>query len=182
MPDLPDLFQVLNEEEQFCAVVREHFVKAPNEIAAVMACDHALSDERIRYAFNEYKQNLATFSVLLHSANPDHYKRAGALLHALSNAQIVQTIKFESSEEDLAAGYTRVSNGDAEHVLPYVKFYSVYYNQTLAFDLAYKCCAAYEEEPRPYSFDYLHNVCHYLLRQSNLSLDSCFMIFKSLMV
>lgn len=179
---MPDLFETLNDERTFCEFVRKNFVDAPREISAVMACDHTLSEARIRYAFNEYQQNLATFSVLLHSANPDHYKRAGALLHALSNAKIVEAIKFESSPEDLAAGYTRVSNGDAEHILQYVEFYDVYYNQTLAFNLAYKCCAAYEVEPKRYNFDYLHNVSHYLLTQSNLSLDSCFMIFKSLMV
>jgi len=179
---VPDLFETLNDQHKFCEFVREHFVKAPKEISAVMACDHQLSDARIEYAFNEYQQNLATFSVLLHSANPDHYKRAGALLHALSNAKIVEGIKFESSPEDLAAGFTRVTNGDAEQLLPYVEFYQDYYNQTLAFNLAYKCCAAYEANPRDYDFDYLHNVCHYLRLQSNLSLDSCFMIFKSLMI
>lgn len=45
-----------------------------------------------------------------------------------------------------------------------------------------QCCAAYEPEPRPYDFDYLHNVCRYLKANNNLSVDSLFILFKSLML
>jgi len=180
--EVAELFQTLNDRNEFCKLVSRHFSEAPHEIGAIMACKHTLSEARIGYAHDEYIQNLRKFEVLLHSANPDHYKRAGALLHALSGSGIVTAIDLESSSEDLETGFTRVQVGDALHSLRFVKFYEEYFNQALAFDFAYRCCAAYEPEPRGYDQDYLHNVCRYLLAESNLSVDSCFILFKSLMM
>jgi hypothetical protein len=178
---VPDLFEDLNDQSKFCDLVGSHFSQAPHEISAVMACAHTLSPERVEYAYGEYKQNINKFAVLLHSENPDHYKRAGALLHALNSSKIVVAVDLESSAEDLETGFTRVQMGDANHILHFVKFYNEYYNQALAFDFAYRCCAAYETNPRTYDFDYLHNVCRYLKAQPNVSVDSCFILFKSLM-
>jgi len=146
-----------------------------------MHCDHEIDQARIEYAYNEYTQAIGRFAVFLDSKNPDHYKRAGALLHALATSKIVSRITLESNCEDLESGFTRVHQGDAQHVLPFVRFYDTFFNQALAFDLAYRCCAAYEDNPRSYDFDYLHNVCRYLYEEANTNIESCFMLFKSLM-
>lgn len=178
---MPELFDELSDKSKFCAFVKEHFNNAPKEITGLMACVHTISDDRIEYAFDEYTQAINRFAVYLESANPDHYKRAGALLHALCVSEIVVHLDLESSAEDLESGFTRVHNSDAEHILPFVKFYETFYNQALAFHLAYRCCAAYEDRPRSFDFDYLHNVCRYLHDDANVNVESCFMIFKSLM-
>ncbi|MGQ3039384.1 MAG: hypothetical protein ACT6TH_08555 [Brevundimonas sp.] len=178
---MAQLFDDLSDKTKFCKFVKDHFSAAPNEIAGLMACKHNISDDRIEYAFDEYTQSISRFAVYLDSKNPDHYKRAGALLHALSVSEIVVSIDLESSSEDLESGFTRVHNADAEHVLPFVKFYETYFNQALAFHLAYRCCAAYEDNPRPYDFDYLHNVCRYLYDDANVNVEACFMLFKSIM-
>ncbi len=175
------LFRALEDEAFFVDFVREQYVKGPNEISSVMWHKHVTDDDRIRYAFGEYTQNVSKFAVLLHSENPDHYKRAGALLHALYQSEIITALNLESNSDELEAGFTRVNVGDAEHVLPFVKFYEEFANQMAAFNLAYRCCAAYEENPRDYDFDYLHNVCRYLKANNNLSVDSLFILFKSLM-
>lgn len=175
------LFVSLEDEDFFVDFVGAFFRHAPEEISAVMRCRNKVDMDRLKYAFDLYKQNIERFAVLLKSSNPDHYKRAGALLQALLEAKAVSDVDLESNSDELESGYTRVHLGDAEHILPFVKFYETYFNEMMAFDLAYRCCAAYEECPREYDFDYLHNVCRYLKINANLPVDSLFMLFKSLM-
>lgn len=175
------LFQKFEDKEFFCTFIRDRYLGGPAEIKSVMGHKHTLDESRLEYAYGEYVQNVAKFAVLLHSENPDHYKRAGALLHALYQSKIVTELGLESTSEELEAGFTRVHVGDAEHILPFVAFYEEFHNQMLAFDVAYRCCASYEDAPREYDFDYLHNVCRYLKANNNLSVDSLFMMFKSLM-
>ncbi|MEO4000297.1 hypothetical protein [Mesorhizobium sp. CAU 1732] len=181
MSDLNGLFKELEDETRFREIVINHFENAPNEIGAVMRCVNRIDAARLTYAYGEYVQTVEKFAVLLQSENPDHYKRAGALLHALYQSEIISDVELESTSEELEAGFTRINVGDAEHILPFVQFYETFHNQMLAFDLSYKFCAAYEPEPRMYDFDYLHNVCRYLKQNSNLNVDSLFMMFKSLM-
>lgn len=176
------LFRDLEDKQFFVDFVRARYLTGPSEINAVMNHKHVLDDGRLDYAYAEYMQNVSQFAVLLHSENPDHYKRAGALLHALYQSKIVTDLGLESSAEELEAGFTRVNVGDAQHVLKFVAFYEEFHNQMLAFNVAYQCCAAYEKEPRDYGFDYLHNVCRYLKANNNLSVDSLFLLFKSLMI
>jgi hypothetical protein len=176
------LFAKLDDQGFFSKFVNTHCAGAPPEIKKVMGCTNHVDAARVEYAFKEYQQNLEKFAVYLHSSNPDHYKRSGALLHALYQSKIITSVTLESSPEELEAGFTRVNAGDAEHVLSFVHFYQEFYNEMLAFDLAYRCCASYETHPREYDFDYLHNVCRYLKTNPNLTVDSCFMLFKSLML
>jgi hypothetical protein len=178
---VPDLFDKLTNKEDFCALVKGHFKSAPKQITALMHCEHNIDDARIEYAYEEYMQSISKFAVYLSSKNPDHYKRAGALLHALVTSKVVIDLDLESNGDDLESGFTRVTKGDAEHNLPFVRFYETFFNQALAFDLAYQCCAAYEDSPRGYDFDYFHNVCRYLYEEGNTNVESCFMLFKSLM-
>jgi hypothetical protein len=175
------LFVDLEDQYRFIEFVGEQLSSAPAEIRAVMRCTNKCDAARIAYAASEYQQNINKFAVLLHSKNPDHYKRAGSLLHALYQSKPIEEVVWESTPEELEAGYTRVTLGDAEHVLPFATFYEEFHNEMMAFDIAYRCCASYEENPPEYDFDYLHNVCRYLKSNDNLSVDSLFMLFKSLM-
>lgn len=180
------LFVQLEEESFFVDFVSTHFCSTSEIISDWFSPEHILDIDRIKYAHREYIQNVSKFSVFLHSKNPDHYKRAGALLHALHQSKIIGSMELKDgkfgTEEDLISGFTMVSYGDAQHVLKFVEFYNEYYNQIHAFELAYRCCAAYQAEPRIYDFDYLRNICRYLKANTNLNVDSFFMIFKSLMI
>lgn len=175
------IFILLEDQKFFSEFVRDDFLSIPGSIQAVMWCKQEVDPERVEFAYNEYKLGLEGFQVFLGSSNPDHYKRAGALLHALYRSDCV-SLQLESSADELEAGFTRVNAGDAEQVLSFVKFYEEYYNQFLSFNLAYRLCASYEDDPRTYDFDYLHNVSRYLKVNTNLSRDSLFMLFKSLMI
>ena len=179
--NMNDLFDELNGEESFVEFVSKKYAEAPQEIAHVMHCEIVTDRERIKLAYGQYTQNLEKFTVLLKSSNPDHYKRSGALLHCLYQTDIILSVDPESTADELDAGYSRVGQFDADHITEFVRFYEGYYNQFHAFDLSYRCCAAYEYVSRPYNFDYLQNMCRYLKGQSNLSLETMFMIFKSLM-
>lgn len=175
------LFVELEDRDTFITFMNEQLGSAPAELNSVMHVSNNCDQSLIEYAADEYQQNIAKFSVLLHSKNPDQYKRAGALLHALYQTKPITTVTWESTPEELAAGYTRVTQGDAEFVLPFAEFYDEFHNEMMAFDIAFRCCASYEGTPVSYDFDYLRNVCRYLKSNGNLSVDSLFMLFKSLM-
>src|SRR5690554_55865 len=120
------LFTDLDDKGKFVEFVTQKYLETPPEIQAVMHCDHHLNDARIEYAYNEYCQNIQKFAVYLDSKNPDHYKRAGALLHALQQGSIITSVKLESSADELEAGYSRVTKADAEAIEPFVRFYEEY--------------------------------------------------------
>ena len=180
------LFVDLEREEFFLEFTTNFYLLTNPLISDWFECNNKIEKERILYAFREYRQNVDKFSVLLHSKNPDQYKRAGALLHAVLQSEIIVSFDLVNgkfgSVDDLESGFTRVSYGDAQHVLKFVDFYREYHNQLYAFELAYRCCAAYTANPRRYDLDYLWNVCRYLKANNNLGVDSCFMLFKSLML
>lgn len=178
---MDDLFKTLEDEGQFVDFVSEKYTLAPGEISHVMHCTITIESARVKLAHGQYMQNLDKLKVLLKSSNPDHYKRSGSLLHCLYQTDIIVEIDPESSAEELEAGFTRVSKFDADNIAEFVRFYESYHNQFHAFDLAYRCCAAYEHDNKRYDFDYLQNMCRYLNGQSNLSLETFFMLFKSLM-
>ena len=175
------LFGSLEDEGQFIDFVGVKYTHAPEEISHVMRCTITIEPERVKLAHGQYVQNLDKLKVLLKSSNPDHYKRAGSLLHCLYQTDVISRIDLESSADDLEAGFTRVPKFDADHIAAFVHFYESYHNQFHAFDLAFRCCAAYEQDNKRYDFDYLQNMCRYLNGQSNLSLETFFMLFKSLM-
>jgi hypothetical protein len=179
------IFLDLENPEFFCTFIAQRFSETPAVVADWFTCNNKMDQERLNFAHTEYIQNVAKFSVLLHSRNPDHYKRSGCLLHALYQSDIIFESNLENGKfgpvDDLESGFTMVSHDDAQHVLKFVNFYDQYYRQIFAFNVSYQCCAAYETTPRTYDFDYLRNVCHYLNGNSNLSVESLFMLFKSLM-
>lgn len=179
---MPNSFAELEEKQAFCDAVCDAFKLSPTEIAAIMNSAHSIERERAEYAHDEYMQSIKRFALYLDSADPDHYKRSGALLHALATSKIITDVKLEYSAEDLEGGMTRVTLGDAKHYLPFVEFYEVYHNQLAAFQFAWRVCAMYEDNPVVPDMDYILNICRFLKCEPNLSVDMCFMLLKSLMV
>lgn len=175
-------FADLEDSTKFCEIVRAHFGTTPSDIANHVRCTTALDPARIEYAHGEYLQDISKFAVLLQSKNPDHYKRAGALLHAVYTSNVITSLDF--NRDDLMAfeaGFSRYSYGDEQYTLKFVQFFDQFHNELLSFDLAYRACSSYERAPRPVDFDYLHNVCTYLKKNPTINVDTCFILFKSLM-
>lgn len=147
-----------------------------------MECDLEIDTERVIYAFREYSQSIERYSLLLDSSNPDHYKRAGALLHALYSSKVITAITPVYDRQEIANGVAMIHLHEEGKAFEALDFYETYYNFLHAFDIAYRACAAYEKVPVEYDFDYLHNVCFFMYKNSAISVDTFFMIFKSLMV
>ena len=174
-------FSDLDDENFFIDFVGRSLSVGPVQVTAIMGCQVVVDEDRLRHAFREYRQHINTFAIYLDSKNPDHFKRAGALLHALNYSKCISGLSLESTSDELEAGFTRVRHGDAMHNLKFIKFYESYHNEFMAFHIAYKACVLYEKDPASYDFDYLHNICRYLQANDNLSVDSLFIIFKSMM-
>lgn len=175
------IFKDLEDEAKFSKFISDSYSSAADEFIEGVTCSHTLDEERVNYAYNEYKQNISKFAVLLHSSNPDQYKRAGALLHSLISSRLVSDLSFFPCKEDIEGGLTRIHYGDGKYAITQIDFYEAYHSELLAFDVAYRCCASYEEDPVVPSWDYIQNVCFYLSRNSGRGLDTFFMLFKSLM-
>ena len=171
----------LDNTEFFVRTVAERFNRAATELVPLIECAHELDDEGLRFAHNQYVQNIQDFAVNLDSENPDHYKRSGALLHALYRSSLVSSLSFDPDQDQIAGGFTRIHYHDGVHTISMMDFYAEYHNEIVAFDLAYDACASYEVEPTAYDFDYLYNMCRYLRSNSALCLDTFFMMMKSLM-
>ena len=179
---MDDFFTKLNEKDFFIAHVTETFGELPDAYADILVFSIELDVERIEFAFVEYTQHLRKLELVLHSHNPDQYKRSGALLHALHQSKIIKSVNLSPELGDLECGFSWIPYAEAQELIEETLFFEKYANEIFSFDLAYKTCVAYEEHQRPlYSLDYAKNVAHYLWLEDNLSVDSCVMIFKSLM-
>ena len=175
------IFLELDDKAFFIECVRGRFALAASKLLPLIEVEHEIDEARVEFAYGEYRQNLDQFAVLLQSEDPDHYKRAGALLHALYKSEIVVGLGFDPDREEIEGGMTRIHYHDGEHAISMIDFYREYHNEMVAFDLAYDCCASYEDAPVGYDFEFLHNVCRYLKSNTSLCLDTCFMFFKALM-
>ncbi|MGD0331953.1 MAG: hypothetical protein ABSA90_01715 [Xanthobacteraceae bacterium] len=174
-------FEHLDNEAHFVEVVCTHLRDAWTEVTAPVGLTPAVDAERAKLAFGAYTQTLKEITKLLHSQNPDHYKRAAALLDALNRTEVITDLELdgptlESLEDNTALG---LSVDDCKFRLKFVRFYSEYCNQLMAFDLAFRCCAAYEKTDIPYNPNYLENMCHYLKEHAHPNVDALYMIFKS---
>lgn len=146
-----------------------------------MECDLEIDTERVVYAYREYTQNIERYSLLLDSSNPDHYKRAGALLHALYSSKVIVGLQPTYDRGEISNGVAMIHLHEEGKAFEALDFYEDYHNFIHAFDIAYRACATYEGDPVLYDFDYLHNVCFFMYKNSAISVDTFFMIFKSLM-
>lgn len=178
---MADLFTQLSEQHSFVQFVEENYRTAVTPLSAFMDCELDIDTERVIYAFREYAQNVERYSLLLHSSNPDHYKRAGALLHALYSSKVIVEVTPTYDEHEITNGMALIHPHDEGKAFQALDFYHTYYNYIHAFDLAYRVCASYEDKPVRYDFDYLHNMCFYMHKNNAISLDTFFMLFKSLM-
>lgn len=182
---MEDVLARLGDKGYFCDLVMRHFKTVPPEATDFFTCQNTVAADRVELAYDKYIGHIKSMSVLLHSQNPDHYKRSGALLHSLHKSHVVTEVTWGDSEfgsiEEVEGGECLgISYGDAKYMVEFPAFYREYFNELMAFNLAFRCCSIYEEHKKEYNFEYLHNVCHYLAN-NNLCLDSCSMLLRSLM-
>lgn len=165
------------------SAVKKFFGQIPEEIAPILECEVELEEARIVYAFKAYTQGVDKFALLLNSKDPDHFKRAGALLHSLYVSKVIGNVSYgvDADEVEAGMGPVNVHVGDIQYSLKFKSFYDEYHNEVMAFFMAYAYCAAYEQNAKSYDFDYLQTVCVYLKNNSSLSVESFFILFKSLM-
>jgi hypothetical protein len=174
-------FEQLDDKEFFVELVTDHHQHAWTEVNSQVGVTPVVSSERVEYAFETYHNNIVEIRVRLASQNPDHYKRAAALLDALNRAQIVTELEYDMSvleglEQNTAVG---LSHGDCQYRLKYVNFLETSCNQAMAFDLSFRCCQAYEKAAKGYSPNYLENVCHYLCHHDDKNVGSLYLILYS---
>lgn len=182
-------FRLLDDRATFISYVKDYFLLPRSELQQFIGCDIEIDDSRLEYASKEYQQNIARFCLYLetktpdHAKDPDHYKRAGALLHALYLSRpIVATVFAPPLDEvDTLSTPIGVTHNDVDKELSFAQFYRDFANEFTSFALAYDICRQYEVSPRAIDWDYVRTVCTYLYNNRNLSVESLFMLFKSLM-
>lgn len=182
---MADLFVSLEGESFFKDFVRASFEAVPNEMAPIFECEVIVDEPRLDYAYKAYKQNIAQLVLQLYSEDPDHYKRSAALLQALhASGGVIGELKFVADLDDIECGFAPIHMRHADTVreMPFARFYEQYANELNEFILSYRCCASYDDEPRRYDLDYLHNICVFLSSETNHTVESLFMIFKSMML
>lgn len=182
MPE--NILRLLEEDEAtFVERVGAHF-RNTHDYGDLISCSVEVDDDRLVWAHTEYQQGVREFSLKLTSGDPDHYKRCGALLRALYKIQPIVEVKFDPELEELDSPFTPVgvSHADSKYALSLGSTFYHYANEMQAFSFTYNVCATYEEKPTAISDDYIHTVCAYLKGNENLSADSLYMIFKSLML
>lgn len=180
---MDDLFTKLNDKTFFVEFVGEFFSRIPDEMGSIFECKVEVDAKRLEYAYREYQQNIDKLSLQLFSEDPDHYKRAGALLQALHSAAIITDVTFVDDLDSIECGFSPIHMhyNDTVKDMPFARFFDQYANEMNEFILAYRCCAMYDSAPRPYDIDYLHVVCVFLSGERNHSVEALFVIFKSLM-
>lgn len=178
-----NILRSLENEEYFVSHVGSHF-RSTEDYGDLLSCKVTVDNERLKWAYKEYQQGVEEFRIRLASGDPDHYKRCGALLRALYRIKPIVTVQFEPELEDFDTLFTPVgiNHNDAELALSLGRTFSLYHNELTAFSYAYNVCRMYEESPVEISDAYIHTMCVYLSSSENLSADSIYMIFKSLML
>jgi hypothetical protein len=183
--EYPNIFRQLEESEAFFTeFVGNHFSAAPDELQSLAKCSVTIDQARLSYAYDQYIQGIGRFAVILESGDPDHFKRAGALLHAIYSSQPITGICFDPELEDIDTNSTPIgiTYHDAEDALFFARFFNEYHNEFLGFQLAFEICRMYVPgTPQTVDFEYVYTVCVYLKNDGNLSVESLFMIFKSLL-
>lgn len=173
-------FEDLDDEHFFAKFVTEYLHQGWKQAVDRSGSRIEIDPERVALASNTYQLTIQKYVVALSSANPDHYKRSGALLHALYDAAPITNVTWDENAE-----YMRnfenlgVSYADAEHWDNYMSWFENYRNDAMAFDLAFRCCQMYEPHVRDYNKDFLDNICYYMAENRQLSASSFMMILKA---
>lgn len=178
-----NILRQLEDAEFFVEQVGAHF-RNTNDYGDLLACTVTVDEDRLRWAHTEYQQGVNEFSIRLQSGDPDHYKRCGALLRALYRIKPITNVDFnpEIGEFDTLLTPVGVTHADAVYTLSLGRTFDVYHNELTAFSYVYNVCCMYEEKPVKVCDKYIHTMCAYLASNDNLSADSLYMIFKSLML
>lgn len=179
---MASIFLEILDEGKFAAFVRRA-EKVPAELAHFFKLKNTLSDERIKLAHEKYSYETKRYSEYLDSKNPDHYKRGGALLHALCTNPVVLSVNFPKDDDiewgKIMADKTAFPGRDLSEIAELLEFYRSYYDQAVALDLAVQCILTHEATIKPISFDTIHNLCHYL-KNNNLTTDHCYIPLRML--
>lgn len=178
-----NLLRMLQGESYFLNFVGNYIGATPTDLGELLQCHINVDNARLGFAHTEYVQNVEKFSLYLQSGDPDHFKRAGALLHSLYTSKPIIQVIFEPELDDVDTLATPIgmTYGDAEGELSFGNFFQEFHNEFTALSLSYDACRSYEERPRDMDFEYIHTACSYLRNNGNLSVESMFMLFKSLM-
>lgn len=175
-------FEDLDDKARFIDIVKVHFSNSWPDAYKNSGTQITLKDDFIGLAHETYQLSLSQYTVALKSQNPDHYKRAGALLHALYVTKPIGKVEFtEASQYYRDFENVGVSYADSEHWENYCSWFENYANFALAFDLAFRCCSVYEAEYKEFNSDFLDNMCYYMSENTAISVPSFMMIFKAFM-
>lgn len=177
-----NILRQLEDEDFFVQKVGAHY-RSTDDYGDLLSCEVIVEEDRLKWAHQDYLQGVREFSIRLASGDPDHYKRCGALLRALYKIKPIVSVEFDPPLAEFDTLFTPigVTHADAQYQLSLGRFYDVYHNEMTAFSFAYNVCCMYEPEPAQISDAYIHTMCTYLSSSDNLSADSLYMIFKSLM-
>lgn len=176
-------FPDLDDEAFFVDFVDEQFLNGWPRVSAKSNAKMTTDREVIKVAYQNYMASVATYRLALPSKNPDHYKRAGSLLHGLYKAngtkKIVQLEWPKEVERLKNHDGVGVSHADAEYWNSFTDWYDDYCNEMMSFDLAFRCCEMHEVGKWKYNKDFIDNICYYMAENSNLNVGSFIMIFKA---
>lgn len=177
-----NVLRLLEDEGYFVEQVGNHF-RNTKDYGNLLSCEVKVDDDRLRWAHGAYLQGVSEFSIRLASGDPDHYKRCGVLLQALYRIKPIVAIEFnpELDEVDTLSTPLGVNHSDAEETLSMGRTFQIYHNELTSFSYAYNVCAMYETDPVKIDSKYIHNMCVYLESNDNLSAESLYMVFMSLM-
>ncbi len=177
---MSNLFIELEDRENFFRFVGLRLKAVEHQLGDYVACKITVDDKKLQLAHADYIKNLANLTETIESRDPDHYKRAGALLHALNVNRPITNVHVLSDIE-----FTDIANGPLpkraiiEH--DFAKFYETNYNEFAAFGISYSLCCLYEGTKRKPTWDYVQTVCVYLNNVREAPVESYFLLLKSLM-
>lgn len=175
-------FKDLEDEAFFVDFVTDRLRTDWAVITKVANCRTTIDPKLLTLAYQTYMVNLGQYTERLHSENPDHFKRSGALVHALYKAAPVVTVTWPEELDNLRNNMTLgTQHAEAQQIDDFYAFFDDYCNEVMAFDIAFRCCQVYASHPKTYDYDYLHNVCYYMKENTNINVGSFVMIFKSYM-
>ena len=177
---MESIFVELEDKAKFFAFVGGQLKSVEQELGDYIACTITVDEKRLQFAHADYVKNIATLTLSIGSRDPDHYKRAGALLHALNLNRPITDVRLLSDLE-----LTDVEDGELSPTAIYEQKFSEFYilndNEFSSFALCYNLCCHFEKTDRKYTRDYLETVCTYLFNVRTAPVDSYFILFKSLM-
>ncbi len=128
-----------DDKEFFTKFVLDYYANGWPAAGKASGSKAVVDPALVALAYDTYHLSVQSYTVELHSKNPDHYKRAGALLHALCKTSPIVSIDWDEDTVRLSDFYNvGVSHDDAEHWNDFMTWWGAYSNYAMAFDLAFK--------------------------------------------